>query len=66
MGIRIILTFDDTEGGVNDSDLNDSDGAVHGDAATAAVDDDNDDGGSWQPSSSSPNGHWGCPSHLIW
>ena len=28
MGILIILAFDDTEGGVNDSDLNDSDGAV--------------------------------------
>ena len=40
MGIRIILTFDDTEGDVIDSDLNDDDGAVHGDAA---ADDDNDD-----------------------
>ena len=43
VGILIILTFDDTKGDVYDSDLNDSDGAVHGNAATAAVDDDNDD-----------------------
>ena len=58
----ILLTFDDTEGDVNYSDLNDDDGAVectysvHGDAAAVDDDNDNDDGSDGAEDDDNDNG----------